>query len=49
VAASRSISGAHQEGGGDPAASARAEAERLRAEAWALSGQLTRAGGARTP
>jgi orotidine-5'-phosphate decarboxylase len=45
VAASRSISEAHKPGGADPAASARAEAERLRAEAWALSGQLARAAG----
>jgi orotidine-5'-phosphate decarboxylase len=36
VTASRSIAGAHQATGGDPAAAARAEAERLRAEAWKL-------------
>jgi orotidine-5'-phosphate decarboxylase len=38
VTASRSIAGAHLATGGDPAACARAEAERLRAAAWALSG-----------
>jgi orotidine-5'-phosphate decarboxylase len=37
VSASRSIAGAHRAGGGDPATAARAEAERLRAEAWVLS------------
>jgi orotidine-5'-phosphate decarboxylase len=37
VTASRSIVGAHLVDGGDPARSARAEAERLRAAAWALS------------
>ena len=37
VSASRSIAGAHQQGGGQPAAAARAEAERLREAAWALS------------
>jgi orotidine-5'-phosphate decarboxylase len=36
IAASRSIAGAHLLGGGDPAAAARAEAERLRAAAWGL-------------
>ena len=36
VTASRSIAGAHQVTGGDPAAAARAAAERLRAEAWKL-------------
>ena len=41
VTASRSIAGAHLAGGGEPAAAARAEAERLRAHAWALSGQLS--------
>ncbi len=38
VTASRSIAGAHLAGGGDPAGSARAEAERLRAAAWQLVG-----------
>jgi len=38
IAASRSIVGAHRAGGGDPARAARAEAERLREAAWALSG-----------
>jgi orotidine-5'-phosphate decarboxylase len=38
ISASRSIAGAHEVHGGDPAAAARAEAERLRAAAWALSG-----------
>jgi orotidine-5'-phosphate decarboxylase len=38
IAASRSIVGAHRANGGDPAAAARAEAERLREAAWALSG-----------
>lgn len=37
VTASRSIAAAHERTGGDPAASARAEAERLRAAAWELS------------
>jgi orotidine-5'-phosphate decarboxylase len=37
VTASRSISGAHVLAGGEPAAAARAEAERLRADAWALA------------
>jgi orotidine-5'-phosphate decarboxylase len=37
VTASRSIAGAHRTRGGEPAASARAEAERLREAAWALS------------
>ena len=36
VAASRSIAGAHATAGGDPADAARAEAERLRDQAWAL-------------
>jgi orotidine-5'-phosphate decarboxylase len=38
IAASRSIATAHQRTGQAPAAAARAEAERLRAEAWELSG-----------
>jgi orotidine-5'-phosphate decarboxylase len=37
VTASRSIATAHEQGGGTPAAAARAEAERLRAAAWALA------------
>lgn len=37
VSASRSIADAHRSRGGDPAAAARAEAERLRETAWALS------------
>ena len=37
VTASRSIAGAHRVHGGDPAAAARAEAERLRESAWELS------------
>jgi orotidine-5'-phosphate decarboxylase len=37
VSASRSIAAAHELHGGEPAAAARAEAERLRAAAWALS------------
>jgi orotidine-5'-phosphate decarboxylase len=37
IAASRSIAAAHLAGGGDPAACARAEAERLRAATWDLS------------
>lgn len=36
ITASRSIAGAHLATGGDPAGAARAEAERLRAAAWAL-------------
>lgn len=36
VSASRSISGAHLQTGGDPAAAARQEAERLRAAAWGI-------------
>ena len=39
VTASRSIAAAHHVSGGDPARAARAEAERLREAAWALSGQ----------
>jgi orotidine-5'-phosphate decarboxylase len=38
VTASRSIAGAYLGSGGDPAACARAEAERLRSAAWALFG-----------
>ena len=37
VSASRSIAGAHLLTGGEPAAAARAEAERMRERAWALS------------
>jgi orotidine-5'-phosphate decarboxylase len=37
VTASRSIAGAYRVHGGDPAAAARAEAERLRASAWQLA------------
>jgi orotidine-5'-phosphate decarboxylase len=37
ISASRSIAAAHQVAGGEPAAAARAEAERLRASAWELS------------
>ena len=37
VSASRSIANAHQAHGGEPAAAARAEAERLRETAWGLS------------
>jgi orotidine-5'-phosphate decarboxylase len=37
IAASRSIAGAHLVAGGEPAAAARAEAERLRAAAWSVS------------
>jgi orotidine-5'-phosphate decarboxylase len=37
VSASRSIAGAYRARGGEPAAAARAEAERLRESAWALS------------
>jgi orotidine-5'-phosphate decarboxylase len=37
VAAARSISSAHEQRGGDPASAARAEAEHLRALAWALA------------
>ena len=36
VSASRSIANAHEAGGDAPADAARAEAERLREEAWAL-------------
>lgn len=39
VTASRSIAGAHLANGGTPASAARAEAERLRATAWAVSGE----------
>jgi orotidine-5'-phosphate decarboxylase len=41
VSASRSIVGAHLKGGGEPAAAARAEAERLRETAWKLSADLS--------
>jgi len=37
VSASRSIAGAHRLTGAEPAAAARAEAERMRESAWALS------------
>jgi orotidine-5'-phosphate decarboxylase len=37
VTAARSIARAHEDSGGEPGAAARAEAERLRAQAWALS------------
>jgi orotidine-5'-phosphate decarboxylase len=37
VTASRSIAGAHEQRGGDPASAARAEAERLREQAWGLA------------
>ncbi len=40
VSASRSIANAYRDSGGEPADAARAEAERLRASAWTLSGQL---------
>jgi orotidine-5'-phosphate decarboxylase len=40
VSASRSIAGAHQGGSATPARAAQAEAERLRAAAWELSGGL---------
>jgi orotidine-5'-phosphate decarboxylase len=38
VSASRSIANAYEDGGGEPAAAARREAERLRALAWSLGG-----------
>ena len=38
VTASRSIARAHETHGGEPAAAARAEAERLREAAWSLNG-----------
>ncbi len=40
VTASRSIANAHMQSGGEPAAAARAEAERLRERAWACSDRL---------
>ncbi len=40
VTASRSVAGAHRTAGGEPAAAARAEAERLREAAWELSGRV---------
>lgn len=40
VTASRSIVTAHEAAGGQPAAAARAEAERLRAAAWDLAGEV---------
>ncbi len=40
ITASRSIANAHLQGGGEPASAARAEAERLRERAWALSDRL---------
>jgi orotidine-5'-phosphate decarboxylase len=43
VAASRSIAGAHRTRGGEPAAAARAEAQRLRESAWELSERVLRA------
>jgi orotidine-5'-phosphate decarboxylase len=44
ITASRSIANAHEATGGEPAVSARAEAERLRATAWALSDRVPAAG-----
>ena len=44
VSASRSIAEAHRTAGGEPAAAARAEAERLRASTWELSGRALVAG-----
>jgi orotidine-5'-phosphate decarboxylase len=44
VSASRSIAEAHRASGGDPGAAARAEAERLRDAAWALSASASEAG-----
>jgi orotidine-5'-phosphate decarboxylase len=41
VSASRSIANAHRAAGGEPAAAARAEAERLRETAWELSGSAS--------
>jgi orotidine-5'-phosphate decarboxylase len=41
VSASRSIANAHRSSGGEPAAAARAEAERLRDTAWELSGSAS--------
>ena len=40
ITASRSIANAHLQSGGEPAGAARAEAERLRESAWALSDRL---------
>ena len=40
LTASRSIANAHTQSGGEPAAAARAEAERLRELAWACSDRL---------
>jgi orotidine-5'-phosphate decarboxylase len=44
VSASRSIAAAHRVSGGDPAAAARAEAERLRETTWTLSERVLTAG-----
>jgi orotidine-5'-phosphate decarboxylase len=44
VSASRSIADAHRAAGGEPAAAARAEAERLRESAWELSERALRVG-----
>jgi orotidine-5'-phosphate decarboxylase len=38
ITVSRGIVAAHEQAGGEPAAAARAQAERLRAEAWSLAG-----------
>ncbi len=43
VSASRSVAGAHLARGGEPAAAARAEAERLRETAWELSDRVLQA------
>ncbi len=43
VSASRSVAGAHLTRGGEPAAAARAEAERLRETAWELSARVLQA------
>jgi orotidine-5'-phosphate decarboxylase len=47
ITASRSIAGAHEKSGGEPAVAARAEAERLREAAWALSDQFRGPGSVR--
>jgi orotidine-5'-phosphate decarboxylase len=44
VSASRSIADAYREAGGEPAAAARAAAERLRETAWKLSDRVSRTG-----
>ena len=48
MSASRSIADAHRQRGGEPADAARAAAERLREQAWALSEKRLRSSASRS-